>query len=49
MQIGSLVRYKDDGDLGIIIDINLRGDCRVKWSDGVDGYFCPTTMEVICE
>jgi uncharacterized protein YodC (DUF2158 family) len=49
MRIGTIVRYKDDGDLGIVTEIDATGMYHVKWSDGKEGWQLRSEMEVICE
>ena len=40
MQIGDLVRYNEDGDIGIIIEIDPEMHCEylIKWGDGCQGW-----------
>jgi hypothetical protein len=51
MEVGDLVRYIDDGDVGIIIDIDPDnyGEYHVKWGDGCEGWHRTSDMEVICK
>ena len=51
MRIGSLVKYLDDGDLGIILDIDPCFDqFWIHWlsADG-KGWQCRSELEVICK
>ena len=49
MQVGDLVRYKEDGDIGIIIEYDPAMYCKyhVKWGDGCEGWHLSGEMEVI--
>ena len=52
MQVGDLVRYDGDGDIGIITEVskNFDGsetDYYVHWYDGTDGYHLESELEVI--
>ena len=48
--IGSLVMYCDDGDLGIITDTDpCNGMCRIQWNDGKNGWHLQSELEVLCE
>ena len=50
MQVGSLVKYHADNDLGIIIDKDEDfGEYYVKWNSGEDGWYMPYFLEVICK
>ena len=49
MQVGDLVKYISDNDLGIIIDKTKSGKYRVKWNDDCDGWYNGRVLEVICE
>ena len=51
IEIGTLVRYKADGDFGLITEI-MDEDTRfhsywIKWSDGSEGDYMSTEFEVI--
>ena len=48
MQVGDLVRYKDDGDIGIITEVYMRNEeFYVQWADGTEGYHVEGEMEVL--
>ena len=51
MQVGDLVRYNDDGDIGIIIEIDPDMYCEylIKWGDGCEGWHLSSEYEVIHE
>ena len=50
MQVGDLVRYKDDGDIGIITEVYMpHGEFYVQWADGTEGYHVESEMEVLCK
>ena len=49
MQVGSLVRYRNDADLGIVTEIDATGMYHIKWSDGKEGWHLQSEMEVICK
>ena len=51
IEIGTLVRYKTDGDFGLITEI-MDKDTKyysywIKWTDGTEGDYMPTEFEVI--
>jgi len=51
IEIGTLVRYKVDGDIGLITEImNERTRFHsywIKWADGSEGDYISTEFEVI--
>jgi len=48
MKVGDLVRYNEDGDIGIITEVGADlGDYYVQWADGTEGYHIAEEMEVI--
>ena len=48
MEVGDLVRYKDDGDIGIITEVYMpHGEFYVQWADGTEGYHVEGEMEVL--
>ena len=48
MEVGDLVRYPDDGDIGIVIGWdNVDCDYYVQWSDGRNGWHLESELEVI--
>ena len=48
MNIGDLVRYNEDGDIGIILEVDVDFDFyRVHWSDGEEDFHLESEMEVI--
>ena len=49
MKIGSLVTYNEDGDIGIITEVDNDGEFYVQWADGTEGYHIESEMEVINE
>ena len=49
MQVGSLVRYRNDDDLGIVTEIDATGMYHIKWSDGKEGWHLQSELEVICK
>ena len=46
IELGTLVRYTFDGDIGIVVKV-LGGLYDVKWSDGSFGEHLITEFEVI--
>jgi uncharacterized protein YodC (DUF2158 family) len=49
MQVGTIVRYRNDGDLGIVKDIDATGMYYVKWSDGKEDWHLRSEMEIVCK
>ncbi len=50
MKVGDLVRYNEDGDIGIITEVGADlGDYYVQWADGTEGYHVESEMEVLDE
>ena len=49
MQIGTIVKYLADNDLGIIVDKDEFGAYRVKWNDGCEDWHIQSELEVVCE
>ena len=51
LKIGDLVRYKDDGDIGIVIMVARKplGDYYIQWGDGCDGWHLLSELEVLCK
>jgi hypothetical protein len=52
IEIGSLVRYNFDGDIGLVIEqwtSDETGICHtvIKWSDGTEGDHLPSEFEVL--
>ena len=52
IEIGSLIKYKFDGDIGLVVDhwtSDETGEYHivVKWGDGTEGDHLPTEFEVI--
>ena len=47
MQVGDLVKYDGDGDIGIIIEVCYDGDYHVMWADGKQGWHVFSEIEVI--
>ena len=50
IEIGTLVEYKADGDIGLITEIIEDPMChiyRVKWGDGTEGDHLPHEFEVL--
>mgnify|MGYP003135670217 CR=1 FL=1 len=54
MKVGDLVKYKDDGDVGVItktVPVSFRGDeptdYYVEWFDGTSGYHLSIELEVV--
>ena len=48
MNVGDLVRYRHDGDIGIITEVCMRnGEFYVQWADGTEGYHIESEMEVL--
>jgi len=47
MQIGDLVRYPADGDIGIVVEVGSLIVCI--WADGGKGYHLESTLELIDE
>ena len=51
MQVGDLVKYHHDGDIGIITEVN-ESSCDpyfVQWASGEEGYHIASELEVIDE
>ena len=50
MKVGDLVRYRHDGDIGIITEVYMRNEeFYVQWADGTEGYHIESEMEVLNE
>ena len=51
MRVGSLVKYLDDGDLGIIIDIDpCSGQFWIHWFSACGkGWQLRSELELVCE
>ena len=50
LQVGDLVKYISDNDVGIIIDKTKSGKYRVKWiDDDCDGWYNGRVLEAICK
>ena len=49
MQVGDLVKYHDDGDTGIVLNIDATGMFFIHWSDSKEGWYLPSELEVICK
>ena len=47
MKVGDLVTYNEDGDIGIITEVDNDGEFYVQWADGKEGYHIESEMEVI--
>ena len=51
IEIGALVRYKADGDFGLITEImdedSIFYSYWIKWTDGTEGDYMSTEFEVI--
>ncbi len=47
MKVGDLVRYRLDGDIGIVVEVGSVVVCR--WADGTDGYHLERDLELIDE
>ena len=48
--IGTIVRYRHDGDIGIITEVYPRDyEFLVQWSDGKCGRHIESEVEVICK
>tara|TARA_B100000035_G_scaffold152505_1_gene129906 strand:- start:533 stop:691 length:159 start_codon:yes stop_codon:yes gene_type:complete len=50
IEIGTLVEYKADGDIGLITEIiedPMYHIYWVKWSDGTEGDYLPHEFEVL--
>ena len=52
IKVGDLVRYKEDGDIGLVTEINYYNDVDdvlywCKWSDGTEGDHLAFELEVI--
>ena len=48
MKVGDLVRYKDDGDIGLIMSTGwATGEVQVQWGDGTMGFHLESEMEVL--
>ena len=50
MEVGDLVRYKDDNDIGVIMWIGTtKLSYYIQWADGTDGFHIASEFEVINE
>ena len=49
MKVGDLVKYRSDGDTGIVTDIDATGMFFIHWSDGKEGWHLDSELEVINE
>ena len=49
MKVGDLVRYNEDGDIGIITEVDNDGEFWIVWADGSEGYHVASEMEVLCK
>ena len=49
MKVGDLVRYRHDGDIGIITERNRHLEFFVEWAGGEYGYHLESELEVIDE
>jgi hypothetical protein len=49
LKVGDLVRYDADGDIGIVILVNIEvtGDYKVQWSDGCYDWHLESELEVL--
>ena len=47
MKVGDLVRYRHDGDIGIITEVVYDEEFYVQWADGTEGYHIESEMEVL--
>ena len=49
MEVGDLVRYNKDGDIGIVIEIKRDNyaEYLIKWGDGCQGYHLESEVEVL--
>lgn len=49
MKIGDLVRHRDSGDYGIVVEDQEDDDglYKVAWSNGDDGYFDNKEIKVV--
>ena len=50
IEVGTLVRFKVDDDVGIILEKQSKGEMlRIEWQNDISGWFscCEYTMEVI--
>jgi len=49
MQVGDLVKYHYNGDIGLITEVDSDGEFYVQWADGKEGYHIESELEVINE
>ena len=49
MEVGDLVRYRDDGDIGIITEVDCAGMAYILWASDCEGWHLASEMEVIDE
>ena len=47
MEVGDLVRYRDDGDIGIITEVDCAGMAYILWASDFEGWHLAGEMEVI--
>ena len=47
MQVGDLVRYRDDGDIGIITEVDCAGMAYILWASDFEGWHIASEVEVL--
>jgi hypothetical protein len=49
MKVGSLVRYRDDGDIGVVTKVDFAGMMHIHWRSDFEGWHIASEVEVISE
>jgi len=49
MEVGDLVIYRNDGDIGVIMDCDRTGMAYVHWTNDMEGWHIASELEVINE
>ena len=49
LKVGDFVMYEADGDIGIVILVNIDNDCdyKIQWSDGCYDWHLLSELEVL--
>tara|TARA_R110000851_G_scaffold217047_1_gene369937 strand:- start:955 stop:1098 length:144 start_codon:yes stop_codon:yes gene_type:complete len=47
VEVGDLVRYRDDGDIGIIMEVDCTGMAYILWVNDFEGWHIASEMEVL--
>ena len=49
MKVGDLVRYRDDGDIGVVTEVDFAGMAHIHWASDFEGWHIASEVEVIDE